>query len=467
VSSSGRVIIVSNRLPITVGRDDGGGLAVTRSVGGLATGLRPMHDARGGIWIGWPGDLSTLTPAERAGVDRQLADMSAVPVFLETEESKTFYEDIANGVIWPVCHDRLDRLPPRVSGWDVYETINQRFADAVAKQWSPGDLIWIHDFQLFRAPALVREQIPDARIGFFLHIPFPNPEIFFALPTRSQLVEGIMGADLVGFHTRRYHGHFRAALRRLFHLEMDPDQTVSWRGRKVRLGVHPMGIDARDFAERASNREVSAEALALRSDHARLLVGVDRLDYSKGILRRMHALEALLELHPEWRERVRLVQIAVPTRGGVQAYRRFRHDLEALVGRINGRFGTPTWTPIQYVHRTIADTQLSALYRAADVMLVTPLRDGMNLVAKEFVASRIDEDGVLVLSEFAGAADELTDALIVNPYDVDGTAHTIHRALSMDRTERRRRIQALRSQVMQHDVARWSEGFIDSLAGTP
>jgi trehalose 6-phosphate synthase/phosphatase len=247
---------------------------------------------------------------------------------------------------------------------------------------------------------------------------------------------------------------------------MDPDQTVAWRGRRVRLGVHPMGIDARNFADRASSREVSAEALALRSDHARLLVGVDRLDYSKGILRRMHSLEALLEMHPEWRERVRLVQIAVPTRGGVHAYRRFRHDLEALVGRINGRFGTPNWTPIQYVHRAIPDTQLSALYRAADVMLVTPLRDGMNLVAKEFVASRVDEDGVLVLSEFAGAADELIDAVIVNPYDVEGTAHAIHRALCMDRTERRRRIQALRAQVNEHDVVRWSEGFIAALAAT-
>lgn len=481
--SRGRVIIVSNRLPITVAREDGR-LAVRRSAGGLATGLRSLHEARGdgpgpqgasagigrderagGIWIGWPGDLSWTNPEERAEVDRQLERLRAVPVIIDAAESKVFYGRISNGVIWPVCHDRLDRLPLRVSGWETYERVNRRFADAIAACWEPGDLVWVHDFQLFRVPALLRERIPAARIGFFLHIPFPNPEIFFALPTRRLLVEGIMGADLVGFHTRRYHGHFRAALRRLFHVEMAADETVTWQKRRVLLGVFPMGIDAHAYAERAATREVSAQALALRSDHTRLLVGVDRLDYSKGIPRRLLALEALLESNPEWREKVRLVQIAVPSRGGVRAYQRFRQQLEGLVGRINGRFGTPAWTPIQYVHRSVDDEQLSALYRSADVMLVTPLRDGMNLVAKEFVASRVDEDGVLLLSEFAGAADELTEALIVNPYDVEGTAQTIHRALSMDRTERRRRMQALRAQVMQHDVARWADSFVAALEG--
>ena len=388
MSPTGRIIIVSNRLPLTVGRGDGGGLAVTRSVGGLATGLRPMHDARGGIWIGWPGDLTTLSVAERAEVDRQLSDMSAIPVSLETEESRSFYEDISNGVIWPVCHDRLDRLPLRISGWEVYETINQRFADAVAEQWTPADLVWVHDFQLFRVPALVRERIPEARIGFFLHIPFPNPEIFFALPTRAALVEGIMGADLVGFHTRRYHGHFRAALRRLFHLEMDADQTVAWQGRKVRLGVHPMGIDARDFEERASSREVSAEALALRSDHSRMLLASTASTTARGSFGGCSPWRHCSRRIPNGRARpadpgrgavargcARLSQVSPRRRGARRPHQRQVRDADA--GR---RFN--------YVYRAFRTCSWSALYRAADVMLVTPLRDGMNLVAKEFVARR-------------------------------------------------------------------------------
>jgi trehalose 6-phosphate synthase/phosphatase len=326
--------------------------------------------------------------------------------------------------------------------------------------------VWVHDYQLLRVPALLRERIPDARIGFFLHIPFPNPEIFFTLPNRHWLVEGMMGADVVGFHTRRYHGHFRAALRRLFSVEADSAGVVRWRSRVVKVGVFPISVDAADFARRAATREVDAKTKEYKSSALRLLVGIDRLDYSKGIPRRLIALKRLFVLHPEWRERVRLIQVAVPTREGVDEYRRFRGEVTSLVGQINGEFGTPTWTPIQYIHRSIPNDMLLALYRAADVMLVTPLRDGMNLVAKEFPAARIDDDGVLVLSEFAGAADELTDAVLVNPYDVDGTAEAIHRALTMDATERRHRMRRLRQTVQEFDVHRWASSFLDTLNGT-
>lgn len=456
-----RLLIVSNRLPVTVHAADGRA-SVHRSIGGLATGLRGIHDAGESLWIGWPGNLNSLADAERRDVLEQLASLRTVPVQLSDREISTYYEEISNAVLWAICHDRIDRLPLRVTGWDVYEAANERFAEAVAEHWQPGDAIWVHDYQLLRTPALLRRRLPDARIGFFLHIPFPNPEVFFTLHVRRWLVEGMLGADVIGFHTRRYRGHFTAALRRLLGIEMDSTDHITYKGRRIHLGIFPIGVDAADCAGRAAARDVSARTLDLKTAQ-RLLVGIDRLDYSKGISRRLLAFEQLLIQHPEWRERVRLVQVAVPSRGRVNEYRRFRREVEALVGRINGEFATPSWTPIQYLFQSVSPSTLFALYRAADVMLVTPLRDGMNLVAKEFAASRSDEDGVLVLSEFAGAADELRDALIVNPYDVDGVADAIHSALTMDGSERRNRMRRLRAQVFEHDVHRWTRDFLAAL----
>ena len=459
---SGRLLIVSNRLPVTVRVADGRA-TVRRSVGGLATGLRTPHERSGGLWIGWPGTTEAMPQAVRADVEKQLTELRTVPLALDAREISTFYEHISNGVLWPICHDRVDQLPLSVDGWDVYESANARYADAVAEHYQPGDVVWVHDYHLMRVPALLRQRIPDARIGFFLHIPFPNPEIFFTLPTRRWLVEGMLGADLIGFHTRRYHGHFRAVLRRLFSVEADRDDVIRWKDRPVRIGVFPMSVDAADFAKRASAPEVLAKVAEYRRPDERLLVGIDRLDYTKGIPRRLLAVERLLTAHPEWKERVRLIQVAVPSRDNVGAYRRFRREVEAVVGRINGEFATPNWTPIQYIHRSVTSTVLLALFRAADVMLVTPVRDGMNLVAKEFPATRVDNDGVLVLSEFAGAADELRDALIVNPYDIEGTAESIHRALTMEASERSRRMHALRATVLHYDVHRWAASFLGAL----
>jgi trehalose 6-phosphate synthase/phosphatase len=437
---------------------------VRRSNGGLASGLRSPHERMTGLWVGWPGRLDALQPEAREAVQKHLEAMRLVPIVLSAKEVRGYYDRLCNAVLWPICHDRLDQLPLHVGNWDVYETINIRFAEAIAAQYRPGDLIWVHDYHLMRLPALLRERLPDARIGFFLHVPFPNPEIFFALSARRWLVEGLLGADVIGFHTRRWRGHFTAALRRLFSIEMDAQSTVGYDGRRIHLGVFPIGVDVEHLEEQAAHREVTASVLNLRSPTQRLLVGIDRLDYSKGIVRRLLAFQRLLLKHPEWREHVQLVQIAVPTRTRVRAYRRLRREVNALVGHINGRFATPTWTPVQYVHRQLSQTMLFALYRAADVMVVTPLRDGMNLVAKEFVACRADESGVLVLSEFAGAADELTDALIVNPYDTKGVADAMHRGLTMDRSERRRRLAALRATVRAHDVHQWARNFLETLA---
>jgi trehalose 6-phosphate synthase/phosphatase len=455
-----RLLIVSNRLPVAV-RMEGDRAVVRRSVGGLASGLSTPHQRSGGLWIGWPGIAGSLDP----GVTAQLHAMSLRPLPLDAHEVEVFYEHIANAVLWPILHDRIDRLPLRIDGWDVFEAVSARYADAVAEHYQPGDLIWVHDYHLMRVPALIRDRLPEARVGFFLHVPFPNPEIFFTLPTRADLVGGMMGADLVGFHTRRYHGHFRAALRRLFSLEADRTDAVPWGDRRVQLGVYPIGIDAPAFDRGAETAEVGDKVGEYRAPGQRLLVGVDRLDYTKGISRRLLAVERLLELYPEWRERVRLIQVAVPSRDEVGAYRDVRREVDGLVGQINGRFATPNWMPIHYLYRSVSASTLSALYRAADVMLVTPLRDGMNLVAKEFVASRADEDGVLVLSEFAGAAESMREALIVNPYDIDGTARAIHRGLTMVEPERADRMRALRANVRAYDVHRWATDFLDTLAG--
>ena len=456
-----RVLIVANRLPITVKATDGG-VDVQRSTGGLATGLLRPHEQSGGLWIGWSGAPEELTADQRSELDEQLAAMRLVSVPLTADQVTRYYENFSNGVLWPLFHYLLDQVPLHVRDWDAYAEVNERFADIVAEHYRPGDLIWVHDYQLLLLPDLLRKRLPDARIGFFLHIPFPSEELFRTLPERDRLLRGLLGADLVGFHTPAYLRHFAASLTQLG-LTVDIDK-VQLSDREVRLGVFPMGIDAAAFMKLAEDPAVQQEARALRSDESvRLLVGVDRLDYTKGIPRRLLSYEKMLQTHPELRERVRLVQVAVPSRTGVEAYQEYRGLVEGLVGRINGDFGTPRWVPVHYIFRSLSEQELVALYRAADVMLVTPLRDGMNLVAKEFVASRIDGDGVLILSEFAGASWELPEAIQVNPYDVDGMAESAYRALTMDPEERRSRLAPLRTRVETYDVHRWAATFLEQL----
>jgi trehalose 6-phosphate synthase/phosphatase len=326
----------------------------------------------------------------------------------------------------------------------------------------PGDLIWVHDYQLMRVPALIRERIPDARIGFFLHLPFPASETFRILPQRERILEGLLGADLVGFHTAAYVRHFSSSVLRTTGAWTEVDR-IPWRGREVRLGVFPMGVDAGEWKALAADPDVLQETRTLRGGAQRLLVGIDRLDYTKGISRRLLAYEQLLVRQPDLREQVRLVEGAVPSRTGVGEYQGLREEVDALVGRINGRFGTPTWSPVHYLYRGLSPKEVAALYRSADVLVVTPTRDGMNLVAKEFVASRTDGDGVLVLSEFTGAAAELAEALLVNPYDLEGTADALLRALTMPAQERHVRMAHLRTRVETYDVHRWAREFLDRL----
>jgi trehalose 6-phosphate synthase/phosphatase len=456
-----KTIIVSNRLPLTI-ENGPEGVRIKRSSGGLATAIASSEAIAASIWIGWPGGTRGLNPKDMATVRQRLADEHAVPVDLTDREVEGFYERFSNGAVWPLFHYMPSQLPLRVEGWDEYYRVNQKFAQAVVEHYQPGSHVWVHDYQLMLVPNFVREQLPDARIGFFLHIPFPGAEIFAVLPHREDILQGLLGADLIGFHTARYRQHFETALLRLLGRNTR-NGMVKVGNREVRIGVFPISVNASQFEQRAASPEVMEEVELLRSDGCKLLVGVDRLDYTKGIPRRLLSFEYLLETVPEWRGKVRLVQVAVPSREHVGAYRRFRSEVNNLVGSINGRFGTPHWTPVHYLFRSVPETQLLALYRAADVMLVTPIRDGMNLVAKEFVATRSDNDGVLLLSEFAGAAAELTHAVIVNPFDVEATARQIDMALRMRKTERTSRMRSLRETVFHYDVDRWMREFITSL----
>ena len=464
--SCSRLLIVSNRLPVTA-HVAGGSVCLTAAGGGLATGLRPYHEESGGLWIGWPGDVSRLTADQRSDLERQLRQRAIAPVTLSRDHIDRYYHGFANRVLWPLFHYLIDRVPVDAAGWDAYSQANDTFAEAVAREYRPGDTIWVHDYQLMLLPGLLRARLPQARIGFFLHIPFPSSEVYRILPWRRQILTGLLGADLLGFHTFAYLRHFVASLLHVEGVEPDIDR-VRLADREVQLGVFPMGVDAEGFAALGRSPEVEARVRDIRRDAGgrQIVLGVDRLDYTKGIPRRLQAVERLLMRAPERRDRVRFIQIAVPSRGEVDSYQRFKRQVEESVGRINGACGTLASNPVHYLHQSVSPIELVALYRAADAMLVTPLRDGMNLVAKEFAASRVDDDGVLVLSEFAGAAAELDGAVTVNPYDVDAVADSLERALTMSPQERQARMKTIRRRVFDYDVNAWAGGFLRRLAAT-
>jgi trehalose 6-phosphate synthase/phosphatase len=460
---TGRLLIVSNRLPITA-RLTGGRLVLTPASGGLATGMRPFHESSHGLWIGWPGDVSRFSDDDRAALDAALEQRGIVPVHLSTEQIDRYYHGFSNRVLWPLFHYLIDRMPVDASGWGAYREVNAAFADVVARVHQPGDLIWVHDYQLMLLPAMLRERLPNARIGFFLHIPFPSAEVFRVLPWRRELLEGLLGADLVGFHVSAYMRYFVDALQQVVGVAQGVDH-VRVGKHEVGVGAFPMGVDTQAFVDLANDSEVKASADAIRRDAGgrQIVLGVDRLDYTKGIPRRLESIERLLKKRPHLRDEMRYVQVAVPSRGEVDSYQRFKRLVEESIGRINGTCSTLRSTPIHYIHQSVSMRELVALYAAADVMLVTPLRDGMNLVAKEYVATRVNDDGALVLSEFAGAAAELAGAVVVNPYDVDAVSESIHRALSMPDAERRTRMSSMRERVGEYTVHRWAADFLERL----
>lgn len=460
-----KLIIVSHRLPYTCSIEKGQ-LQLKPSVGGLATGLMPLLQ-QNAVWIGWHGYTQRLSKAESRQIDKELAARHCLALPLPIEKQKVFYNDVANGIIWPLYHYHADHLPMHLAGWEVYEEINRLYADFISQHAEPGDVVWIHDYHLQVLPQMLRERNLKVKIGFFLHIPFPSYEVFRILPWREEILEGILGADLVGFHTDSYGQYFRDAVAKILGIESS-EEGISLNKRHIEVDAFPLGVDFQQWAQLAQSDASSILASSLqnlKAEHPfhRFLLSVDRLDYTKGLPRKLLAFERLLEQHQELRGLVSLVQIAPPSRDAVAAYGRYRKQVEELVGRINGRYGLPGYQPVQYIARSFSSEEISLLYPITDVMVVTPLRDGMNLVAKEFIASRSDEDGVLVLSELAGAAAELSEALQVNPFDIDKTAAVFFEAVTMEADERRMRMRAMRSKIADFDTHSWAQTFVERL----
>lgn len=459
---TGKTIIVSNRLPVKIQEKDGK-YTSSASEGGLATGLGSVYHNGSNVWIGWPG--TEITADKQNEITAQLADLSLLPVFLSQEEISGYYEGFSNEVLWPIFHYYASTYSAyRQVNWEFYQLVNRKFADAVLSVAQPGDTIWIHDYQLLLLPALIRAKLPDVSIGFFLHIPFPSFQLFHLIPWRSELLEGLLGADLIGFHTFDDVQHFTQACARLLHVNLSSN-VISLPDRLVVAEAFPMGIDEQKYASLAQSEEVKQEIKQLQESFAgvRTILSVDRLDYSKGILQRLQAFEELLRNNPEYIEKVVLYMIVVPSRDTVPQYKHLRDEIDKRVGNINSLFRTLNWSPVQYYYRSFPIKTLSALYASTDVALVTPMRDGMNLVSKEYVASRIQNNGVLILSEMAGSSRELIDAIIVNPNNMNMMTSAIKQALEMPAGEQESRMISLRKNVSKFNVKHWVKIFMDRL----
>jgi trehalose 6-phosphate synthase len=461
VSKTYEFVVVANRLPVDEVTGDDGQRSWTRSPGGLVSALQPIVRASGGAWVGWTGGAGEA--AEPFEVD----GMFLRPVGLSADDVDRYYEGQSNATIWPLFHDAVEQPVHRRDWREAYEAVNRRFAEAAAELAAPGATVWVHDYQLLRVPALLRELRPDLRIGFFLHIPFPPVELFMQLPRRADLLRGLLGADLVGFQRPLGAQNFLQLTARVLGLDPKQDQ-VEYEGRTVTARAFPISIDVAEIENAASDPAVQAAARQLREElggDRRLLLGVDRLDYTKGIEQRLEAYGELLADGAVSNDEVVLVQVATPSRLRVTQYQELRERVEREVGRINGEFGAVGRVPVHYLFQSRGREDLVALYLAAEVMLVTPLRDGMNLVAKEYVAARQDERGALVLSEFTGAAAELEDAFLVNPHDTEEIKRAVIDALGADPEDLAARMRRMRAQICAHDVDRWAREFLAELGG--
>jgi trehalose 6-phosphate synthase/phosphatase len=459
---SERVILVSNRLPVSIATSPEGARLVASS-GGLATAMRELHEQGKGRWIGWLGDQSKLSPEIAHKLVKEAEAQRLKPVELTPAEVALYYEGYSNGVLWPLFHYLIEKVRLDSSHeWRTYVQVNQRFADAVLEDLRPGDTVWVHDYQLALVPAMLRRKAPSVRIGFFLHIPWPSSDVFRILPSRVDILTGLLGADLIGFHTESYRQNFIHAAAEVLGLDIGTE-TLTWEERTVRVGAFPIGIDIATFERQAPQIDDLKRQLQAETPGKKIVLGVDRLDYTKGVPRRLLAIDRLLEREPALRTQLHYIQVAVPTREKVAEYTELRKMVNELVGRINSQHGSPVSSPVQLLYRSVSADQLLALYRAADVMLVTPLRDGMNLVAKEYVAARIDGRGALVLSEFAGAASELVAAINVNPYDITGIALAVRHAMFMSDEEQRIRMARLRNIVKGQSVQKWASTFLGEL----
>jgi trehalose 6-phosphate synthase/phosphatase len=464
-----RLVVVSNRLPFSISTENGV-VRYQESAGGLVSGLSAYIDSIGQsaeestdyIWVGWPG--ATVEESQRGGVmEDAMRKFRSVPVFLAQDEMDSFYHGFCNKTIWPLFHYFPTLTAYQDEYWDVYQRVNNIFCDSLVDVLKPDDLVWIHDYHLMLLPRLLRKRIPDASIGFFLHIPFPAFEMFRLLPARwrSELLNGMLGSDLIGFHTYEYTQHFLQSVLRILGHDHHMGR-VTTPEHVVKVDTFPLGIDFEKFWNAHADREVREEKSQLRGtlSDARAILSVDRLDYTKGILNRLEGFEILLEKYPQYREKVVFVMVVVPSRVAVDQYTTMRKQIDELVGKINGQYGRVGWTPVVYQYRQIPFTNLAALYGFSDVCLVTPLRDGMNLVAKEYVASRTEGTGVLILSEMAGAAKELPEAIVINPNNRNEIAEAMHEALEIPPAEQKQRLEVMQDRLRRYPAKRWAQDIV-------
>jgi trehalose 6-phosphate synthase len=471
IEGSSDFVVVANRLPVDMERLPDGTITWKRSPGGLVTALEPLLRRRSGAWIGWPG----ITDGDEEPIEQE--GLHLYPVRLSEQDVAEYYEGFSNATLWPLYHDVIVKPQYHRPWWERYVDVNRRFAEATARAAAPNATIWVQDYQLQLVPKMLRMLRPDLTIGFFLHIPFPPVELFMQMPWRTEIVEGLLGADLVGFHLPGGAQNFLYLSRRLVGANTSRASVgvrsrfgeAQFGFRTVTVGAFPISIDSTALDQTARHRQIRQRAREIRAELGnprKILLGVDRLDYTKGIDVRLRAFSELLAEGRAKRDDTVLVQLATPSRERVESYKQLRSDIEQQVGHINGEYAEVGHPVVHYLHRPVPREELIAFYVAADVMLVTPLRDGMNLVAKEYVACRSDLGGALVLSEFTGAAAELRQAYLTNPHDLEGVKDAIEAAMDQTAEDGRRRMRALRRQVLAHDVERWARSFLDALAAS-
>ncbi len=460
-----KLIIVSNRLPITLNTSSGK-LKVESSVGGLATGISSLKVKTEKIWIGWPGmDFTKSKKIEIEELNNILNKQNLYPVFLSNKEIDDYYHGFANETIWPLFHYFAQYAIYEKEFWQRYKEVNEKFCEEVLKIAKPDDVIWVHDYHLMLLPKLIRDRMPDIQIGFFLHIPFPSSEIFRLLPWCKEIIEGLLGSDLIGFHTFDYVRHFGESVRRILGIDHHLGQ-FNVDKRPVKTEIFPMGIDYKKYSKAPGKKIVKEKIKNIKKrigGEYIYILSIDRLDYTKGIIQRLEAFKLFLEKYPEYINKVLFFLIVVPSRTEVSHYKQLKDQIDNLVGNINSKYGNLSWEPIRYLYRSFDFDDLISLYSMADVLFITPIRDGMNLVAKEYVASKTDGNGVLILGEMAGTAKELGEAIIINPNDSEQTSDAIKTAIEMPREEKILRMAAMQNRLERYDLKRWATDFIERL----
>lgn len=455
---SNNIIIVSNRLPVTIEKNEENKKIYKMSSGGLVTGLGAVHNNLNSMWLGF-----LEVPLDSSEAKSLREDQRLIAIDIPKNSYDRYYNGYSNGIIWPLFHNFLGTMDFSEEYFDSYREVNKLFAEKILENCQDDSMIWIHDYQLMLVPQILKDHNPNLKISYFHHIPFPSSEIFRVIPARKMILRGLLGSDYIGFHTNDYLRHFLHAIQRLLGAETRANE-IYYRSRSVKVMAHPLGIDFKKFAD--SKIELDHIPLARDIPYSNKnqisILGVDRLDYTKGLLERLRSFHLLLKSFPQYVGKVQFTQICVPSRQKIGSYNEIKDEVERLVGQINGEFGKPGYTPIQYLYRSIPFQEMIKLFRTSDILMVTPLRDGLNLVCKEYIASRTDEDGILILSEFAGAASEMGEALIVNPYDIRKVTRSLRQAIEMDSKERKNRLKTLRERISINTNLKWSEQFIES-----